>query len=93
MEAITLTADMGLFQRKLEWVVSLLETPDVRERLDSGIIDRLLEAVAGGSGDELVELGGMSAGRAGDVVVEIEFSGVLDEVATALRALGFEFQG
>jgi len=93
MEAFTLTADMGLFQRKLEWVVSLLETPDVRERLDSGLIDRLLEAVARGSGDELVELGGMSAGGAGDVVVEIEFSGVLDEVATALRALRFEFQG
>lgn len=91
MVALTLKANVALFQRKLEWMALLLESRDVRERLGDGLIDRLLKALTGGRSDEFSKLGPAAASSAGDLTVDVEIAGVLDEVFTALRALGFEF--
>ena len=91
MVALTLKADFARFQRKLGWMALLLESRDVREGLGDGLIDRLLKALAGGGGDEFGKLARVAAGGAGNLTVEVEIAGVLDEVFTALRALGFEF--
>lgn len=91
MVALTLTADFARLQRKLGWMALLLESREVRERLGSGLIDRLLEALSGGGCDELCKLGPVAANGAGNLMVNVESAGILDEVSTALRALGFEF--
>ena len=92
MLELQVRAGTSLFQRKLEWMALLLESRDVRERLGDGLIDRLLQAFTRGGSDELSKIGPVVADRAGNLTIEVQICGVLDEVFTALRALGFEFQ-
>lgn len=88
---LKLKADFSTFQRKLDWISRLLESLDVRERLDSGLLSRIHDFVDGVGSEEVGKLGAMTACGAGNFSVEVEDFGLLKDIVLALRALGFEF--
>ena len=90
---LKLKADFSTFQRKLDWISGLLESLDVRERLDGGLLKRLHDFVDGVGSEEVGKLGAVTASGAGNFSIKVEDCGLLKDVFLALRALGFEFHG
>lgn len=88
---IAVSADLSDFARKLEWMASVLEAGDVRERLDSGLLGRLHDTIFAGRGEELCKFGAVSAVGADKLTINIEAGGLLQELEVALWTLGFKF--
>ena len=88
---ISLKADLTKFQRTLDWISARLESRDARERLDQGVLRRLVDSVAGVGGEEIAKLGAVTADGAGHLTIDVQIGSLLKDVVAALRALGFEF--
>lgn len=89
--ALRLEADFTDYRRDLARIFSLLKSRDARERIDSRLLDRLDEALAGLGSDELFELVSSPAPDTGHLTIKVQIGGVFKDLAAALRALGFEF--
>lgn len=92
MEAVAIKADSSALQKKIEWMSALLKSGEVFERLDQSLVDRIRSLLHDGVGqDEVTKLGRVTAGGAGELIINVEAGPILIELESALRALGFEF--
>ena len=87
---VQMSVDIAEFKSALEELRSGLETPNIFERFDSGLLGDLQEAVNSGAVGELFELSGVPANGAGALCFQMKPSGLLNRSIAAVRALRAE---
>lgn len=93
MAALTmiLRADTARFKAKIAWMASLLESRDIFERVDSGLLGRLQNAVSGRPSEELVKIADVPARVADELILSVDDGPIIVELEAALGTLGFKF--
>lgn len=90
--SLALRVDLDQFKAKIAWFRSKLESRDIFERIDSGLLGRLQDALSGTGGEELIKISNVPTRIADEFVFGVDDGPIIIELEVALRALGFEFQ-